>query len=62
MIGQPELSPEEWALIVELLERERGELPSELRHTRLASMREDLRHRAKMVEQLLKRLRAAAPA
>ncbi len=52
-----ELSEDEWALVVELLEHERGELPVEIRHTRTSSLRDDLRKRADMVRDLLERLR-----
>ncbi len=55
---QPELSEAEWALIVELLQRERSELPPEIHHTRTASVREDLHRRLGLVENLLKKLSA----
>ena len=54
---EPALSDGEWALVVELLERERGELPAELHHTRTTTMREQLRLRLDMVDSLLRRLR-----
>ena len=57
MNQQPNLSEEEWALVVELLERERGELPAEIRHTRVASVRENLQRRRDMVQDLLGRLK-----
>lgn len=57
---QPVLSRDEWALVVELLERERGELPAEIRHTRTTTVREELRQRLQLVEALLERLRALA--
>ena len=57
MYDEPRLSDEEWDLIVELLECERNELPVEIHHTRSASVREDLQHRAEIVRQLLDRLR-----
>lgn len=62
MAEQPELSQAEWNLVIELLERERGDLPAEVRHTRTSRVRDDLRHREQMIEQLLQRLRAAANA
>ena len=57
MYDEPKLSDEEWDLIVELLECERNELPVEIHHTRSASVREDLQHRAEVVRRLLERLR-----
>lgn len=55
--AQPTLSEREWALVVELLERERGDLPAEIHHTRTASVRQELRERLEMVNELLRRLR-----
>jgi hypothetical protein len=52
----PTLSDAEWALVVELLERERYELPSEIHHTRTSSFRDQLRERLVLVERLLSRL------
>jgi hypothetical protein len=60
MIDPPELSMEEWALLLQLLERERGDLPVEIRHTRTRSVRDELRRREEMVDDLLQRLRAVA--
>lgn len=57
MKEQPKLSAEEWALVVELLERERHELPSEIHHTRVASYRKELHEREALVDRLLKRLK-----
>ena len=42
MTDQPRLSEGEWALVVELLERELEELPVEIHHTRTSSYREEL--------------------
>ncbi len=56
MTDQPELSEAEWALVANLLERERGELSVEIRHTRTATVRDELRQRAEMVKDLLSRL------
>ena len=57
MNEQPKLSAAEWALVIELLEREHHDLPGELHHTRLASYREELRRREALVKDLLGRLR-----
>ncbi len=56
MNEQPKLSEAEWALVIELLQREQHDLPAEIHHTRVASFREDLRRRAEMVNSLLERL------
>lgn len=61
MYDEPRLSEAEWALVVELLERERSELPVEIHHTRSSSVRTELHDRAEMVRSLLGRLRTAAP-
>ena len=60
MYDEPKLSEAEWALLVELLERERSELPVEIHHTRSARLREELHRRAALVQELLGRLRAPA--
>jgi hypothetical protein len=57
MYDKPELSDAEWELIVELLEREHGELPVEIHHTRNAGVRAELHQRSEMVRSLLGRLR-----
>jgi len=57
MTDQPKLSEVEWALVADLLERERGELSVEIRHTRTATVREELRQREELVKGLLGRLR-----
>jgi hypothetical protein len=59
MNDQPKLSEAEWALVIELLEREYHELPGELHHTRLTSYREELKRRAEVVKNLLERLRSS---
>ena len=56
MNEQPKLSAAEWALVIELLEREHHDLPGELHHTRLASYREELQRREELVKNLLERL------
>ena len=49
MYDEPRLSDQEWAMVVELLERERNELPVEIHHTRNANVRDKLHHRAETV-------------
>ncbi len=60
MTEQPRLTEAEWALIVELLEREFEELPVEIRHSRSSTYREELRVRREMIRNLLERLRPVA--
>jgi hypothetical protein len=60
MSDQPELSREEWTILVELLERERADLHPEIRHTRTSSLRDELHRRLELVEALLKRLHPLA--
>lgn len=60
MTHQLDLSDQEWELLVELLEQERSELPSEVRRTRMANVRDDLKHREEIVQKLLERMRSAA--
>jgi len=62
MIPQPVLSQSEWELVIELLEKERSELPAEVRHTRTSSLRDELRLREQQIDQLLERLRSQTPA
>jgi hypothetical protein len=57
MYEEPALSDAEWALILEMLERERSELPVEIHHTRSASVRAELQQRMEMVRDMLVRLR-----
>ncbi|NUQ63044.1 MAG: hypothetical protein HUU20_11250 [Pirellulales bacterium] len=59
MYDQPKLSDAEWALVIELLETEQGELPAEIHHSRSSTVREELRHRLDLVRHLLDRLHAA---
>ena len=60
MSDQPEVSKDEWAILLELLERERAELHPEIRHTRTSSLRDELHRRLEIVEALLERLRPLA--
>lgn len=58
--NKPALNDEEWALVIELLEREGRELPSEIHHTDSPEYRAQLRHRLALLENLLARIREAA--
>jgi len=54
----PDISYAEWALLVELLEREQTMLPEEIHHARLSHVKDDLRQRLDVAQQLLERLQA----
>ena len=56
---EPRLTEAEWALVVELLERERNELPVERHRSRNAGVRAELLERAEMVRELLGRIKGA---
>ncbi|MEN6403414.1 MAG: hypothetical protein ABFD94_15850 [Armatimonadia bacterium] len=58
---QLSLSAQELELVIDLLARERRELPPEIHHTDLARVKEGLQERLQMVEGLLDRL-ARVPA
>jgi hypothetical protein len=60
MYGPPNLSEQEWTLLIDLLEREQDELPVEIHHCRVATFREHLHERLQMVQGLLERLHATA--
>ena len=51
----------ERALVIELLEREVQDLPSEIHHTRSATVKEELHRRLEIVRNLLEHFRAAVP-
>ncbi len=53
---------QQWALIVQLLEREARELPSEIRHTSSYSVREELRRRLAMLREMITRFHEPAGA
>ncbi len=50
------LTDAQWELVVELLQRERRELPSDIHHTQTPSMRDGLKQRLKEIDALLARL------
>ncbi|HYM13231.1 MAG TPA: hypothetical protein VEU62_20995 [Bryobacterales bacterium] len=60
METQLSLSEAEWELVIELLEGERRELPSEIRHTDATNVHAELKRRLEMVDRLLERLRGTA--
>ena len=51
-----ELNGPERELLIELLEKERGELPAEIRHTDKPGMKDVLRERLETVNRVLNRL------
>lgn len=55
------LSGEELAILVELLEAERRDLPAEIRRTREGGFHDRLQQRLRLVEGLLKRLSPVEP-
>ena len=57
MYDESRLSSAEWELIIEMLERERSELPVEIHHTRSSQMRDELSSRREMIRGLLTRVR-----
>lgn len=56
MLAQPNLSEQEWELIVQLLQQEQAELPVEIHHSRNQEFRDELRQRLNLVRHLLDRL------
>ena len=56
MNGESMLTDAQWAIVIELLQRERRELPSELHHSQARSVRDGLRHRLEEIDALLEKL------
>ncbi len=56
----PVLDKAEWDVVIELLERDRRELPVEIHHTATRECRQHLRDRLKIIDALLERLRGPA--
>ncbi|MCC6862868.1 MAG: hypothetical protein IT158_30115 [Bryobacterales bacterium] len=59
---QNELSEAERQLLIELLERERADLPAEIHHTRTPEVKDRLHRRRELVDNLLARLGATVEA
>ena len=57
MNEQSNLSEAELVLVIELLQREHHDLPTEIHHCRVSSYRDDLKQRHEAVKNLLERLR-----
>ena len=59
-LRQPVLTEAEWDLILQLLARERRDLPIEIHHTSTRKYRDELRERLRLIEQMLERLESVA--
>jgi len=57
---RPVLTEAEWNLILELLARERRDLPIEIHHTSTRKYRDMLRERLKTLDQLLEQFQSIA--
>lgn len=55
----PTLTDQEWTIVVDLLERERRDLPAEVHHTDNRAYRHGLQERLDVVTSLIERLEAA---
>jgi hypothetical protein len=54
---QPNLTNEEWEIIIRLLEQEQEALPTEIHHTHSTALRHELQERRQKVDKLLNRLK-----
>lgn len=61
-MAAPQLKPEEWELLAQLLEHKERELLAEIRHTTKRAFREALHERLDEVEALLGKIRRSAGA
>lgn len=57
MNNQSVFNPTECELLLQLLERERSELPVEIRHSGIPDAKEHLRHRLHDIDQLIAKMR-----
>jgi len=57
MNEQIKLSEAELALVIELLQREHHDMPTEIHHGRVSGYRDELKRRHEAVKNLLERLR-----
>ncbi|MCS7044702.1 MAG: hypothetical protein NZR01_18095 [Bryobacteraceae bacterium] len=60
-MSAPQLKPEEWELLGQLLECKQRELLAELRHTTKRAFREALHERLEQVEELLRKIPRQEP-
>ncbi len=56
MHDSPALTEKEWALVLELVQRELAELPSEIHHTDRSAYRKELHDRRLLLQNLLDKL------
>jgi tRNA/tmRNA/rRNA uracil-C5-methylase (TrmA/RlmC/RlmD family) len=56
MHEQPILTEAEWRLVVQLLQQELEELPTEIHHTQALDYRHQLQEKRQMIQSLLDRL------
>lgn len=61
-MAAPQLRPDEWELLAQLLECKQRELLAEIRHTTKRAFREALHERLNQVEELLGKIPRAAGA
>ncbi|MGB9610010.1 MAG: hypothetical protein ACPL7M_03485 [Bryobacteraceae bacterium] len=61
-MAAPQLKPEEWELLAQLLECKQRELLAEIRHTTKRAFKEALHERLGQVEELLRKIPRAEPA
>lgn len=57
MSGSLDLTHSELQLLAGLLERERGELPAEIRRSGFSSVRDDFKYRLRFVEDLQEKIK-----
>lgn len=60
MTTHVELSSDEREVLLDLLQQERHELPSEIRHTDTTKVREELKARLALIDQTIAKLRLPA--
>jgi len=60
-MAAPQLKPEEWELLAQLLECKQRELLAEIRHTTKRAFKEALHERLEQVEELLRKIPRAGP-
>ena len=60
-IRSPEFTSDEWALLYELLDRQRALLPVEIHHCATRRMKEELKARLQLVEKLQEKIEPLAP-
>jgi hypothetical protein len=54
---QPTLSDREWGVVLQLLQTEREQLPSEIHHTDSHTLAEQLEERERLIDSIMQRIR-----